>query len=670
MKDEIKAKIDELRNRIREYDYHYYVLSNPIVTDYEYDLVYKELERLEAQNPEFISSDSPTQRVGSDITKEFKPFVHSVPMLSLSNTYSREELMDFDRRVKELLSDNELSSLKYVTELKIDGLSINLLYQNDLLTIAATRGDGQIGEDVTANVKTIKSIPLKVKSGLKQFEVRGEIFMPIEGFKKLNEERELTGEKLFANPRNSASGTLKLQDPKIVAKRPLDIFTYYFLSDEKKIKSQFESLKLLEQLGFKVNPNYRFCNNINEVLEFCDLWEQNRYELPYEIDGVVIKVNDFNHQKKIGTIAKSPRWATAYKFKAKQVKTKLYKITWQVGRTGTLTPVAELEPVFLSGSTISRATLHNIEEIKRKDIREGDIVLIEKGGDVIPKVVESVKSERDINSVEVIPPSNCPVCNSKLVKNEEEVAIFCENNFCPAQVKGRIIHFASRQAMDIEGLGESIINQLVDLGLLANYADIYDLKNHRKKLVSLERFGERSVENLLNAIEKSKSQKFEKVLFALGIRYVGAGAAKKLAKYFTSIDNLIQAKAEEIESVYEIGKSISESIIRFFSDQKNIELINRLKNTGLKFSIDNIENEKQILSGKTFVLTGTLPSISREKAKEIIEQAGGKVVSSVSSKTNFVVVGDNPGSKLDKAKKLGIIIIDEDKLKELIGGNL
>ncbi|GAB4142655.1 MAG: NAD-dependent DNA ligase LigA [Ignavibacteriales bacterium] len=668
MNNEVKAKIEELRTKIREYDYHYYVLSNPIISDYEYDLTYKELEKLEAQNPDLISPDSPTQRVGSDITKEFKPFLHSVPMLSLANTYSREELSDFDRRVKEQLSEVEFKDLKYVTELKIDGLSINILYENDILKLAATRGDGQVGEDVTANVKTIKSIPLKVKSGLNQFEVRGEIFMPIDGFKKLNEERELIGEKLFANPRNSASGTLKLQDPKIVAKRPLDIFTYYFLSEDFNSNSQCESLKYLQQLGFKVNPNYKLCNDINEVLEFCDFWEQNRYELPYEIDGVVIKVNLFSHQKKIGNIAKSPRWATAYKFKAKQAKTKLHKITWQVGRTGTLTPVAELEPIFLSGSTISRATLHNVEEIKRKDIREGDVVVIEKGGDVIPKVVESIKSERTNDSIEVEPPSNCPVCNSKLLKNEEEVAIYCENNFCPAQIKGRIIHFASRQAMDIEGLGESIVNLFVDLKLLTDYADIYDLKNHREKLISLERFGEKSVDNLLKSIEKSKSQKFEKVLFALGIRYVGAGAAKKLAKHFLSIDNLIKAKVDEIESVYEIGKSISESIKRFFNDENNIALVNRLKNAGLKFSVDKIDSEEHILAGKTFVLTGTLPSMTREEAKEKIEQAGGKVVSSVSSKTNFVVAGENPGSKYDKAKQLGIKIIDEVELKELIGG--
>lgn len=668
MNNEVKAKIEELRTKIREYDYHYYVLSNPIISDYEYDLTYKELEKLEAQNPDLISPDSPTQRVGSDITKEFKPFLHSVPMLSLANTYSREELSDFDRRVKEQLSEIELKDLKYVTELKIDGLSINILYENDILKLAATRGDGQVGEDVTANVKTIKSIPLKVKSGLNQFEVRGEIFMPIDGFKKLNEERELIGEKLFANPRNSASGTLKLQDPKIVAKRPLDIFTYYFLSEDFNSNSQYESLKYLQQLGFKVNPNYKLCNDINEVLEFCDFWEQNRYELPYEIDGVVIKVNLFSHQKKIGNIAKSPRWATAYKFKAKQAKTKLHKITWQVGRTGTLTPVAELEPIFLSGSTISRATLHNVEEIKRKDIREGDVVVIEKGGDVIPKVVESIKSERTNDSIEVEPPSNCPVCNSKLLKNEEEVAIYCENNFCPAQIKGRIIHFASRQAMDIEGLGESIVNLFVDLKLLTDYADIYDLKNHREKLISLERFGEKSVDNLLKSIEKSKSQKFEKVLFALGIRYVGAGAAKKLAKHFLSIDNLIKAKVDEIESVYEIGKSISESIKRFFNDENNIALVNRLKNAGLKFSVDKIDSEEHILAGKTFVLTGTLPSMTREEAKEKIEQAGGKVVSSVSSKTNFVLAGENPGSKYDKAKQLGIKIIDEVELKELIGG--
>ncbi|PJA95730.1 MAG: DNA ligase [Ignavibacteriales bacterium CG_4_9_14_3_um_filter_34_10] len=666
MNIQVKLKIEGLQNKIRNYDYHYYALSAPLISDFEYDQLYKELEKLERENPELISADSPTQRVGSDITKEFKTFVHSTPMLSLANTYSKDELIDFDRRVKDLLSENEINDLKYVTELKIDGLSINLLYENDKLTLAATRGDGQIGDEVTSNVKTIKSIPLKVKSDIKNFEVRGEIFLPLEGFRKLNEERELTGEKLFANPRNSASGTLKLQDPKIVAKRPLDIFTYYFLSENEFLSSQFESLNYQRQLGFKVNPNFKLCNNINEVLDFCSEWENKRGELPYEIDGVVIKVNAFSHQKKIGTIAKSPRWATAYKFKAKQVKTKLHKITWQVGRTGTLTPVAELEPVFLAGSTISRATLHNIDEIRRKDIREGDFVIIEKGGDVIPKVIESVKTERTFDSVEVSSPTLCPVCSSKLIKNEDEVAIFCENNFCPAQVKGRIIHFASRLAMDIDGFGESIVNQFVDMNLISNYADIYDLKNKREILVSLERFGEKSVDNLLASIEQSKKQNFEKVLFALGIRYVGAGAAKKLAKNFHSIDKLMEATKLEIESVYEIGSSISESIKRFFEDQQNIKLINRLRNSGLKFEIDRNENEKDILSGKTFVLTGTLNSMSRDEAKNLIEKLGGKVVSSVSSKTSYVVVGENPGSKLDKSLKLGLKIINENEFVSLL----
>jgi DNA ligase (NAD+) len=666
MDNQLKLKIEELRNRIREFDYHYYVLSSPLISDFEYDQLYKELENLETQNPELITPDSPTQRVGSDLTKEFKPFEHSIPMLSLANTYSKEELIDFDRRVKDLLSKDEINELKYVTELKIDGLSINLLYENDSLKIAATRGDGQVGEDVTANVRTIKSVPLKVNSGVNRFEVRGEIFISLDGFRKLNEERELTGEKLFANPRNSASGTLKLQDPKIVAKRPLDIFTYYFLSDEDLHTNQFESLDYLKQLGFKVNPHYKLCNNINEVLDYCNDWENRRDELPYEIDGVVIKVNSFSQQKKIGNIAKSPRWATAYKFKAKQAKTKLNKITWQVGRTGTLTPVAELEPVFLAGSTISRATLHNIDEIKRKDIREGDIVIIEKGGDVIPKVVESVKSVRSPESAEVAAPVYCPVCSSKLIKNEDEVAIFCENNFCPAQIKGKIIHFASRQAMDIEGFGESIVNQFVDLNLISNYADIYDLKYKRNDLISLERFGEKSVDNLLSSIEKSKNQSFEKVLFALGIRYVGAGAAKKLAKSFKTIDNLIKAEKKDIESVYEIGASISESIKRFFSDQQNIELIKRLKSAGLKFEVDEGEIQSDKLSGKTFVLTGTLNSMTRDEAKDLIERLGGKVVSSVSGKTSFVVVGDNPGSKLDKAAKLGVKIIDEKEFTELL----
>ena len=670
MKKSPQQRIDELREQIREHDYNYHVLAQPVISDYNYDQLVNELIQLEKEFPHLITSDSPTQRVGSDLTREFKPVQHKIPMLSLSNTYSEDELIDFDRRVREGLPKQE--KIEYVCELKIDGLSVGLRYLNGKLNVAATRGDGNVGEDVTNNVKTIHAVPLivkkpsEIKLKLTEFEIRGEVYMEVEAFKKLNEERELNGEKTFANPRNSSAGTLKLQDPKLVAKRPLQIFLYYIYSESDELKSQFENLNLLNDLRFRINKNFKLCNNIEEVLNLCKMWEEKREKLPYEIDGVVVKVNSLKQQKILGSIAKSPRWAVAFKFKAKQAQTKLHKITWQVGRTGTLTPVAELEPVFLSGSTISRATLHNIDEIKRKDIREGDFVLIEKGGDVIPKVVLVDLSKRSKDSVEIKPPSKCPVCGSKLFRPEEEVAIYCENNFCPAQVKGRISHFAARGAMDIEGLGEALINLFVDSGHLKNYADIYALKDKRNELVQIERLGEKSIDNLLRAIETSKQRPFNKVLFALGIRYVGDGAAKKLADHFLSIDKLMNVSETEIESIHEIGSSISKSIIRFFADSQNRKIIERLKKAGLNFSIEKKKKESSRLEGKSFILTGTLSSMSREEAKEKIQNNGGLVVSSVSKNTNYLVVGEIPGSKYDKAKKLGVSILSEKQFLEMI----
>lgn len=671
MKKDPKKRIEELRKLINEHDYNYYVLAQPTISDYEYDQLVNELIQLEKENPHLITPDSPTQRVGSDLTNVFNPVQHKIPMLSLSNTYSEEEMYDFDRRVKEALPRSE--KVEYVCELKIDGVSVSLRYKNGLLVTAATRGDGVTGEEITNNVRTIKSVPLSLRKPvsnknlkLDDIEVRGEIYMEIEAFKKINEERQLSGEKTFANPRNLTAGTIKLLDPQLVAKRPLKIFLYYLYSETDELNTHFENLYLLTELGFPVNQNYRLCKNIDEVMEFCKEWEEKRDTLSYEIDGVVVKVNSLKQQRILGNIAKSPRWAVAFKFKAKQAKTVLKKIVWQVGRTGTLTPVAELEPVFLAGSTISRATLHNIDEIKRKDIRERDVVLIEKGGDVIPKVVEVDLSQRPKDSEEVKLPTKCPVCGAKLFRAENEVAIYCENNLCPAQVKGRIEHFASRTAMDITGLGEALINLFVDLGYLKDYADIYNLKNYRNELIQIERLGEKSVDNLLNSIEKSKEKPFDKVLFALGIRYVGAGVAKKLADHFKSIDALMKASAEEIEEVHEIGPSISNSIKRFFSDSNNIKLIERLKEAGLKFKIDEVKIVSDKLKGKSFVLTGTLSSMSREEAKEKIISLGGHVLSAVSKKTNFVIVGENPGSKLDKAQKLGIPLLTEEEFLKMI----
>jgi DNA ligase (NAD+) len=672
MSNQARKKIEELRQQILEHDYLYYVLAEPVISDEKYDTLIKELEKLETEYPDLVTPDSPTQRVGKDLNKDFKPVQHKIPMLSLANTYSEEDLLDFDRRVREGLP--EMEKIEYIVELKIDGASVSIRYVDGFLLTAATRGDGVIGEEITSNVKTIKSVPLKLKKlssnsySLKDIEVRGEIYMKLDDFLELNKERETAGEKLFANPRNSAAGTLKMQDPRIVAKRKLSMFSYSLINDEYDMRTQFENLRLLKELGFVVNPESRLCSDINEALEICRMLETKRESLLYEIDGVVIKVNSLKQQKILGNIAKSPRWAVAYKFKARQAFTVLKDITWQVGRIGTVTPVAELEPVFLSGSTISRATLHNFDEIKRKDIRIGDKVIVKKGGDVIPKIVGVVLSERNKKNKPVKPPSKCPACNSNLFKPEGEVAWYCENSDCPAQIRGRLEHFAARGAMDIEGLGEALINLFVEKGFLNTYDEIYNLMNHREELVNIERLGEKSIDNLLNAIEKSKKQPFAKVLFALGIRYVGAGAAKKLASWFNSIDDLIAASEEEILGIHEIGKSISDSIKNFFSNKKNIDIIERLRSAGLNFNAEKKSIKPGALFDKTFVLTGSLSTFSREEAGDKITSLGGKVTSAISNKTDYVVIGDKPGSKLDKAKALGIKIINEKEFIELLNG--
>jgi DNA ligase (NAD+) len=668
-----QKRIEELRQKINEHDHKYYVLADPVISDQDYDLLIKELEKLESENPEFVTPDSPTQRVGKDLTKVFNTVEHKIPMLSLSNTYNEEDLFDFDRRVKEGLPKSE--KVEYVVELKIDGASVSIRYVNGNLQTAATRGDGFIGEEITANVRTIKSVPLKLKKSsfdkysLDDVEVRGEIYMKINDFLNLNKEREIAGDKLFANPRNSAAGTLKMQDPRIVSKRKLSMFSYSLISTAVDFTSQHENLQILKEIGCPVNPETKICGTIEDALEVCRQLELKRESLPYEIDGAVIKVNSVRQQKILGNIAKSPRWAVAYKFKARQAFTTLIKITWQVGRIGTVTPVAELDPVFLSGSTISRATLHNYDEIQRKDIRVGDKVIIEKGGDVIPKVVAVVLAERSAGIKQVKPPSNCPVCNSPLFKPEEEVAYYCENTECPAQVRGRIEHFAARGAMDIEGLGEALINLFVEKGLLTTYDDIYRLTNHREELINLDRMGKKSIDNLLSAIEESKKQPFSKVLFALGIRYVGSGAAKKLASHFNSIDELINASEEEISEIHEIGKSISNSVKTFFSKKENLEIIKKLKSAGLIFTSEKKQFSSDALLGKSFVLTGSLSAFSREEAGDRIISFGGKVTSSVSKNTDYVVAGEKPGSKLDKAKSLGVKILNETEFIELLKEN-
>lgn len=673
MSTSIEKRIEALREVIRKHDHNYYILAQPTISDFEYDKLIKELEILEKQHPELITTDSPTQRVSSDLTKEFKPVEHKIPMLSLSNTYSEEELYDFDRRVRESFTAGE--KVEYIVELKIDGASVSINYVNGKLQTASTRGDGTVGEEITANVRTIKAVPLKIKKDssipfkLNDFEVRGEIFMKIEEFEKLNKEREQKGEKTFANPRNSTAGTLKLQDPKIVAQRPLNIFTYSLISLEEEFKSQGENLSILKKLGFKVNEHYKKCKNIKEVIKVCEEFELLREDLKYEIDGAVIKVDSVKQQNELGNIAKAPRWAVAFKFKSKQAVTKIKDIVWQVGRTGAVTPVAELEPKFLAGSTISRATLHNFDEIIRKDIRVGDIVVIEKGGDVIPKVVQVDLSKRKSGTKKTKPPEKCPACGSRLFKPEGEVAFYCENTECPDQVKGRLEHFASRGAMDIEGLGESLIDLFVEKGFLKTYSDIYKLKNFKNDLVAIDRLGEKSVSNLLEAIEKSKEKPFDKVLFALGIRYVGSGAAKKLVSHFKSLDELMSANEVEITSVHEIGESISKSIRKFFSDNHNKKIIEELKKAGLKFTFTDAKTTfvgDNFFKDKKFVLTGTLTTLTREAAEEKISNLGGSTSSSVSKNTDYVLAGEKAGSKLEKAKSLGIKIINEFEFIEKV----
>lgn len=664
--NDIFKRLRDLRNKIRDADYRYYVLAEPDIDDYTYDMMLKELEDIEKKYPELITDDSPTQRVSGEPTRIFKTVKHKIPMLSLSNSYNFDELIEFDKRVKNVLTEKD--EYEYICELKFDGLAVSLVYENGKLKTAATRGDGNEGDEVTQNIKTIRSIPLSVEHRkIKNFEVRGEVFFRKEDFIKVNEEQELKGEKIFANARNTAAGTLKLKDSRIVASRPLNFFSYYFYSDEIKIDSHLQSIELLKELKFPLNTNYAKVSGIKEVKEFCDKTENIRDDLPYEIDGVVVKINSYRQQEILGTVSRSPRWAIAYKFKAKETETKIESIICQVGRTGTITPVANLTPVFLAGSTISRATLHNFDEIKRKDIREGDFVKIEKGGDVIPKVIEVITDKRDKNSKPFPIPLKCPVCGTALQKPEDEVYYYCPNYYCEAQIKGRITHFVSRNAMNIEGLGESIIDIFLNKGLLKNYSDIYDLHRKKSEILKLERFGKKSVENILSAIEESKSRPFDKVLFALGIRHIGERTAKTLADNFGSVENIINAGEEQILTINEIGPSIADSIVNFFKDKMNLKLVEKLKKAGLKFETEKKTRKENInISNRVFVLTGTLAKYKREEAQKIIEDYGGKVSSSVSKKTDFILAGAEAGSKLQKAIDLGVKVISENEFEKMI----
>ncbi len=663
-----KEEIEKLREEIREHDYRYYVLNEPTISDYEYDQLMQKLILLERQHPELVTPDSPTQRVSGEPTKEFPTVVHEVPMLSLGNTYTQDELYEFEKRLQNFLPGEKF---EYVTELKFDGIAVSLIYRDGLLVQGATRGDGERGDDITNNLKTIHSIPLRlfVKENLPaNIEVRGEVFMTKDGFRKLNAQQEKLGERTFANPRNATAGTLKQQDPRIVAKRPLEFSAYYLLvpggNESIGISTHFDSLHIMRDLGLPVSRHIALCKSMWEVIDFCNLWEEKREELPYEIDGVVLKVNSLRQQRLLGATAKSPRWAIAYKFKAKQATTVLERIHLQVGRTGTVTPVAVFKPVFLAGSTISRATLHNEDEIRRKDIREGDTVLIEKGGDVIPKVVQVILEKRPKDSKPFRMPDKCPVCGSPLVRVEGEAAVRCENVACPAQVHKRIEHFASRTAMDIEGLGEALVHQLIENKLVSDYGDIYFLK--KEDLIALERMGEKSAQNLLDAIEESKKRPLDRVIFALGIRYVGTGAAVLLADQFGSIDKLMKTPLPYLEAIEGIGPKIAESIVQFFQNEKNLEVLEKLRKAGVRMEEKREKREGGIFAGKTFVLTGALTRFTREGATELIESEGGKVSSSVSRNTDFVLVGEKPGSKYRKALDLDVKIIDEDTFVAMI----
>ncbi len=660
-------RIDELRNSLREHDYRYYVLAEPSISDEEYDRLMRELQDLESKHPGLITPDSPSQRVGGEPVKEFPTVRHELPMLSLANTYSEDEIRDFDRRVKGLLKGEKY---RYVCELKFDGVSLSLRYEGGVLARGVTRGDGTQGDDITKNVRTIRSIPLRLNpkgEGISDCEVRGEVLMNREDFRTMNEEREEAGEKTFINPRNSVAGTVKLQDPRIVATRPLRFFAYFLRAARGARESHFENLQLLRKLGFQTDGGARRYDDIDQVIGHWKSLEEKRDKVPFDIDGVVVKVDSLAQQEKLGAIAKSPRWAIACKFTSRKAETRLDDIIVQVGRLGTVTPVAVLSPVFLGGTTVSRASLYNDDYIRELDIRKGDTVVVERGGDVIPKVTGVNMSKRPKKSARFSFPRKCPECGTKLVHPKGEVNYYCENEACPRQVRGRIEHWASRKAMDISRLGEAIVDQLVTHGYVKDVADLYDLHRHRAELVELERWGEKSVANLLEGIEKSKGKPYARLLFALGIRHVGEGAASVLAGEFRTIRDLGNATVDELREVPEIGPKIAESVRDFFRDKRAARMIDRLRSAGLHLDTPALSRKAGPFAGKTFVLTGTLPSITREEAKDLIEGAGGRVAGSVSKKVDAVIVGEEAGSKLDKAKNLGIDLWDERKLLSAAG---
>lgn len=665
---DIARELEKLRGEIRYHEHRYYVLDDPEISDVKFDELVHRLQKMEQEHPELVTPDSPTQRVGGQPAEQFAKVRHSAPMLSLDNTYSVDELSDFDRRVREISGRQRIS---YVAELKLDGLSMALTYEDGILTRALTRGDGVTGEDVTHNVKTIRSVPLRIDSRkfeaisqAKKFEVRGEVIMTHKAFRQANEQREQSGEQPFANPRNAAAGTIRQLDPRVVAKRNLDIFLYYLLVDGRTpLKEHWKVLEALENLGFKVNPYRKLTRSFEELTAYIREMESKREKLEYETDGMVVKVNEIALWDELGLTAKSPRWAIAYKYPAHQETTVVKDIRPQVGRTGTLTPVADLEPVNVGGVTVTHATLHNMDEVERLGVKIGDTVLIQRAGEVIPQVLKVTKHAPD--GKEFSMPTHCPICGGDVIRVEGEVAYRCVNTACPAQLKESLLHFASRHALNINGLGESLVDQLVDKKIVQDAADLYGLDE--AQLAALERMGKKSARNLLEEIEKSKTAELARVIYAIGIRFVGERTAQLLAEHFGSMDKLRQATAEELYEVEEVGPKVAQSIVEYFHEERNNGVIEKLRKAGLEF-----ERKKRMgggsLDGRQFVLTGSLPSLSREEATRMIEEAGGRVTGSVSKKTNYVVVGADPGSKLAKAKSLGIQTIDEAGLRKLLGG--
>ncbi|WP_413666268.1 NAD-dependent DNA ligase LigA [Mucilaginibacter sp. Mucisp86] len=666
---EAKKQIEALTAELKQHNYNYYVLAMPTISDFDFDKKLEHLNKLEKEYPEFADPDSPTQKVGGDITKEFVTVRHRWPMLSLGNTYNEQELLDFDQRIRKAIGDN----FEYVCELKFDGLSMSLTYEDGKLVRGVTRGDGVQGDEVTTNIKTIHTIPKRLHEGEgypAYFDIRGEVFMHRKAFDRLNNERIENGEVPYANPRNFASGTVKMQDSAEVAKRPLDCFLYFLYTEKPLFKTHWESLQAVKTWGFHTNEHSELCPDINCVLDFIGKWDKERFNLSYDIDGIVIKVNNYSQQQELGFTAKSPRWAISYKFKAERVETELLEVSYQVGRTGAVTPVANLKPVLLAGTTVKRATLHNANEIIRLDLHEGDTVFVEKGGEIIPKIISVNPEKRKADAVPVVYRTTCPACDTPLERKEGEAAFYCPNDEgCPPQIVGKMQHFIGRKAMNIDGLGDETIETLYNKGFISHISDIYELHTHAAELKQMGRFGEKSINNMLEGIEASKKMPFEKVLFGLGIRYVGETVARKLAFHFKSIDKLMAASVEELTAAEEIGERIAQSITEYFAGDIHRQEIQKLREQGLQF----IAEEKEVvlasekLAGMNFIISGTFEKFSRDELKDIIEQNGGKILSSISAKLNYLVAGDNMGpAKLEKANKLNIPIISDDELLGLI----